>query len=57
MALHSELEMAAAVAEHFKNCVREVRVGNWILDVVASERLHENSGRSERHKEERRTRV
>jgi hypothetical protein len=31
----NELQMSEAVARHFKNSAREVRVGNCILDVVA----------------------
>jgi hypothetical protein len=35
MALQSELQMAEAVAGHFKNSAREVDLGKCILDVVA----------------------
>jgi hypothetical protein len=35
VAIETEAQMAEAVAEHFKNSTREVRVGNCILDVVA----------------------
>lgn len=35
VAIGTEAEMSEAVAGYFKNSIREVRVGNCILDVVA----------------------